>query len=630
MNDAQFLEQKSTGVTDIWGVSSKEVQLQIIKALDDIKILDPACGSGAFPIGMMQLIVQTYERVGAIYDRESGLHRQIKGGELFEKYQTKLSIIRNNLYGSDIEPMAIEIARLRTWLSLIIEDMSHIDPLPNLDFNFVCANSLVPLELEEQISIFDDSDYEERLAILRDTFFATHNISQKLELKEQFEQLYSEKINNSQENSKRINQLGSWNPFDASRPSDFFDSKIMFNVSGFDIVIGNPPYNAKLMDVEVKSYKKEYKSVLKGRVDTAALFVELATRLTKNRFNVNYILPYRLITRERNHGAFIEFIINSIGLYKIIYLGIDAGFEHVKDEFMILSLKEFSEKQKVQICNRAKIKGLNHLHYEEVEQKTYIDLNRINLNSSKFNKEILKKIEEGNKRLEYYCEVKDGIIPFIREKLISNSKKDSRYVKFAGISGTYKMDKFYFDSQELYLCYDLEEAKKYIKNDAEIRKVQLRNPDIFEQKEKIITSQNSIYIKGTIDKEKLYHSNSLHSTYLKDSFKDSIDLKLILACMNSLVLNYYHDSMRLKGKDLHPQILVNNLKKLPIPDFSQKNEIFTSLSKLVDKIIFESKYGSGLYFKHIEEIEERIFLIYSLDNSEILEIKDYFNKSNNL
>jgi hypothetical protein len=177
--------------------------------------------------------------------------------------------------------MAIEIARLRTWLSLIIEDMSHIDPLPNLDFNFVCSNTLVPLESEKQISIFDDSDYEERLALLRNTFFTTHDISRKLELKEKFEQLYSEKLNNSQENSKRINQLGSWHPFDANHPSDFFDSEVMFNIKNFDVVIGNPPYIhlEDIKEISKELYKPLGYKTYNARGDIYALFYEMGVKI---------------------------------------------------------------------------------------------------------------------------------------------------------------------------------------------------------------------------------------------------------------------------------------------------------------------------------------------------------------
>jgi type I restriction-modification system DNA methylase subunit len=242
MNDAKFLEQKSTGDIQIWGKSSKEVQEKIISALDSIKILDPACGSGAFPIGMMQLLSQTYERVQAIYVAEEGKHRLAKGTDRFNSYQTKLHIIQSSLFGSDIEPMAIEIARLRTWLSLIIEDISKIEPLPNLDFNFVCSNSLIPLAGDDgQISIFDDAEYEDRLAKLRDVFFSTHDIEAKLKLKQNFIDLYDEKLLNT-ENSQRINQLRSWNPFVSSEPAVFFDPKVMFNTNEFNIVLGNPPY----------------------------------------------------------------------------------------------------------------------------------------------------------------------------------------------------------------------------------------------------------------------------------------------------------------------------------------------------------------------------------------------------
>ena len=109
----------------------------ILDALDEITILDPACGSGAFPMGMLQLMLSIYERIDARFD----------------SYKTKLGIVKNNLFGVDIEPMAVEISRLRAWLSIIVDvDMNPtkenlgIEPLPNLEFKFVAANSLIPLE----------------------------------------------------------------------------------------------------------------------------------------------------------------------------------------------------------------------------------------------------------------------------------------------------------------------------------------------------------------------------------------------------------------------------------------------------------------------------------------------------
>ncbi len=116
-----------------WRRDWKPYKDVIITALDDLKVLDPACGSGAFPIGMLQLLVRVYERLEPRFDG----------------YKAKLQIIEKNIYGIDIEPMAVEIARLRTWLSIIVDeetDSKKIKPLPNLEFKFVCANSLIDLD----------------------------------------------------------------------------------------------------------------------------------------------------------------------------------------------------------------------------------------------------------------------------------------------------------------------------------------------------------------------------------------------------------------------------------------------------------------------------------------------------
>ena len=241
MNDAAFIERKSTGGADLWGSRTDTVSVQLIDILDRIRIFDPAVGSGAFPIGMMHLISKTYQRLQAVYNKSLRKHYIGKSTERFNSYETKLHIIQSCLFAADIEPMAIEISKLRAWLSLIIEADSKIEPLPNLDFNFVCCNSLVPLEENTQLSIYDDVDYEERFANFRRKFFSTHTLSEKENLKSLFNEIYSEKLSGN-ESSLKIKQLRSWNPFTTISPSMFFDPKIMFNVEDFDIVIGNPPY----------------------------------------------------------------------------------------------------------------------------------------------------------------------------------------------------------------------------------------------------------------------------------------------------------------------------------------------------------------------------------------------------
>jgi hypothetical protein len=219
MNDSDFLEQKSTGVSELWGNRSSLVKEKIINLLNEIKILDPACGSGAFPIGMLQLTVKTLERLTAIYDKDLKKHRLIKQNEKIDLYSTKLAIIHNSLYGIDIEPMAIEIARLRSWLSLIIDEGKSINPLPNLDFNFVCANSLLPLKKVYQMNMFEDQTYEKELKDIRDKYFNAHSTEGKLKLKDEFSHIYIKELDSNQ--TEKAKQLKSWNPFESSKPAIF-------------------------------------------------------------------------------------------------------------------------------------------------------------------------------------------------------------------------------------------------------------------------------------------------------------------------------------------------------------------------------------------------------------------------
>jgi len=467
--------------------------------------------------------------------------------------------------------------------------------------------------------------FEDEFEILREKYYSAHSKDDKQKLRIEFEHLYKNNYEDSL-SSLRVQQLRSWNPFDISKPSTFFDAKKMFNIDNFDIVIANPPYNAKLTNEEIKYYKKKYASVKSGRVDTAALFVELAANVVKSKFIIMYILPYRLITRERNHRAFIDYLLNKMGIDRIIYFGKDAGFEHVNDEIMIMGMIKFDASQNVKICNRANIKDLSLINYEKTLQEKFINLNTININLSRYDSNIINKIQKDKNLLSFYCEVKDGIVPYIREKLISETKKDNRYVRFAGISGTYKLDSYFFESQDLYLCYDINEAKKYIEDPVELRKVQLRDSSIFSRKEKIITAQNSSTIKGTMDRKSIFFSNSIHTTYIKEKFQNVIDLRIILAYMNSNVINYYHDSIRLKGKDLHPQILVGNLRKLPLPNLENlKSNIKKEIIDLVELLISLDKDDSQTIELNRNRLEKVIFDTYSLDEKEIAVIKKYFD-----
>ena len=215
---------------------------KIAEKLKAVKVLDPACGSGAFPMGLLNRMIDILERISpdeSVYD-------------------LKLSVIEKCLYGSDIQSIAAQITKLRFFISLICDcekDASKpnfgIPTLPNLETKFVSANSLIAKKKKPaQGNLFENPEIEptkNELAEIRHKHFSAKSASTKHRLREK-DQVLREKLakllsdddNFAPEDAK---QLAAWNPYDQNAVSPFFDPEWMFGVAdGFDIVIGNPPY----------------------------------------------------------------------------------------------------------------------------------------------------------------------------------------------------------------------------------------------------------------------------------------------------------------------------------------------------------------------------------------------------
>ena len=210
--------------------------------LKRVKILDPACGSGAFPMGLLNRIVEILKRISPDEN----------------VYDLKLSVIENCLYGSDIQSIAAQITKLRFFISLICDcekDASKLNfgipTLPNLETKFVSANTLIAKKKRDlQGNLFENPEIEQtkrKLAKIRHKHFSAKSASTKYRLRKEDEELRGKLINLlsddngfAQDDAK---QLAKWNPYDQNDTSSFFDPEWMFGVAdGFDIVIGNPPY----------------------------------------------------------------------------------------------------------------------------------------------------------------------------------------------------------------------------------------------------------------------------------------------------------------------------------------------------------------------------------------------------
>ncbi len=290
----------------------------IITALDAIKALDPACGSGAFPMGILQRILLILQRIDTKSRRwlqlklnriENTMLRQEVAERLKNEnydYIHKLGIIQNSIFGIDIQPVAVEISKLRFFLSLIVDEKLDdnkpnrgVEPLPNLEFKFVAANTLIsaPDEYDEgEQSIGLEDPFFAKFEVLTKDYFSENSPSRKAELREEIETLIHgkarEKYSHINDLSERIrtqhagaskkksenalkrhsHELRLWQSYpnifkDAA--VEFFDIKYFFPDAkdGFDIVIGNPPYVRA--DEASESNQNQREAILKnGKYDT--------------------------------------------------------------------------------------------------------------------------------------------------------------------------------------------------------------------------------------------------------------------------------------------------------------------------------------------------------------------------
>ena len=261
-------------------------QETVIRAVSGLKVLDPAVGSGAFPMGILHKLTlvlrrldprnQLWEslqkelagqRAAAAFDTEDQSERVSELADIshtFDKYRDsdfgrKLYLIQNSIYGVDIQPVATQIAKLRFFISLAIEqeptedgdDNYGIKPLPNLETRFVAADTLRGLEKPAQIPLGQAGEVqrlESKLVANRERHFHANTTAAKLacrihDIHLRWQQLAIE-LQTAGFPTASAAQFADWNPFDQNaNPADWFDAEYMFGVpSGFDVVIGNPPY----------------------------------------------------------------------------------------------------------------------------------------------------------------------------------------------------------------------------------------------------------------------------------------------------------------------------------------------------------------------------------------------------
>lgn len=573
---------------------------KVVEAIAELRCLDPACGSGAFPMGLLQKLLWVLSQVDPSGEEFldapdfEGTEHWLSEGRL--DYLRKRKLIRDVIFGSDIQSVAVEIAKLRCFLTLVVDQEIHdelqnrgVIPLPNLDFKFVCADSLTPLDENKQMSFGDDPGLELKLGTLRKKYFTANNEVRKAKLKTDYLNL----VNASEslfEESTRHSQLKSFNPFAENSQSKFFDPSIMYGCGKFDIVIGNPPYvSVKGISTFDKARFSKIYETGKGRFNLFTLFIERGSKLLKEKGNLVYIIPDGLFSHtEYKHIR--KFIVEN-GSVKQAVLFSKRVFEAAVDTAII------------QITNSKCDESINvyrdlELHTGSFSQN---DLNTPEDYIFPFmiesgNRDLISKIKHrGNYKLDDGFDLQQGIIYSgqTREEVFSNEKRTKQYKP--SLDGR--------DVSSYCINWDKKLENRYIKYSSALHRA--RDENLFLAPVKIVMPRKSTKLVASVDTNNYYALNTAYVLVPKDK---SLDPYFLTALLNSSLMSYYYKNLYFGW-----QVTIPALKALPICDADKK--IVAEITKLSRKAHEMSSQNKSIVELSLE-IELLVFQLYTLDKAE--------------
>lgn len=322
--------------------SEKEKTI-LIEAIDNCKIVDPACGSGAFPMGILHKMVFILSKldphnerwmqrqIDKVYDiPDTTLHDNLKAeiekafNENFNDYGRKLYLVENCIYGIDIQPIAVQIAKLRFFISLIVDQKVNrntknlgIRPLPNLETKFVAGNTLIGIERPNQLSLRNEQiDVKEKqLRDVRERHFNARTPATKKRYRERDKELRKELADLLESDGfkpETTQLMASWDPYNQNNFAGFFDSEWMFGLqNGFDVVIGNPPFvRVQNLSKEEKTYYNEHFHSATGNYDLYVLFIEKGFLLLREKGISCFIHPNKFFVS--NYGIGLRSYLSAI------------------------------------------------------------------------------------------------------------------------------------------------------------------------------------------------------------------------------------------------------------------------------------------------------------------------------
>ena len=579
-------------------------------ALREVKICDPAIGSGAFPMGLLNELWRCRE---ALEESECVSHSSPKLGEVpggrrsvYSRVDLKKEIIENNIYGVDIEKGAIDIARLRFWLSIVV-DAEEPEPLPNFDYKFMQGNSLI-----ESFEGFDLSRISSRLRggqsksmqlvlgvdshtsrqnlqrLLREYFSVTDHkkkVSMRQAINEEVKTLIRESIGGTPASLAKLEKM------DCSANQDFFLwhtwFKDIFDNGGFDIVVANPPYVlVSSDDLLVPTYRTKYKTANEGKINLYKLFYEFGLSILKDGGILSYITPNTYLT-NKDSGVLRCLFFTHTKLQEIIeYTEKDKVFENVTQAVTTIVL----QKRKPLLDDLVSVRTYKHGHSicNQLDLKNTGVILPIN--------SVIHHMNAFPDRLSDWFSIYQGEINLTAKRhLFSLDKSNNRLPMWRGNN----VGKYYYQSTPVEWC-ETSGSKPSLYNFERIVMQQVSN-------------QNQPFrTKAFLSPKGFICGNSTNGL---SPIKPYLNLQYYIGLINSKAFNYYFDYFSFTN-----HITAAELKSIPIPNATLEQQ--KQIADLVQSIQDIKQNNIEADTSTLEyEIDKLVYQLYDLTPEEIAVIE---------
>ncbi|MBN2562797.1 MAG: N-6 DNA methylase [Phycisphaerae bacterium] len=621
----------------------------LIDAIDGLKALDPAVGSGAFPMGILHKLVLALEKLDPGNERwkakqiaklDDAVMREEAERvfrENYDNYGRKLYLIENCIYGVDIQPIAVQIAKMRFFISLIVDQKVNpqapnlgVRALPNLETRFVAANTLIGIERPKQMLLRNPEidSKEAELRKVREKHFTAKTLKAKSKCRDDDKKLRAEiagLLKTDGWDNTTARQLAAWDPYDQNTSAPFFDPEWMFGMrGGFHVVIGNPPYG--LVGSSQQSAKAYYTS---GRF-----------KLTAYKTNLYVLFIERGLELQCAAPGMMSFIIPKSLVFNAYF---ETTRRQLLDRFSIPLIVEIKDKvfESGEVGGSVLFFACGHadavptqLEYrvlaDVAPSKKAVSVQRHRQTElaaspgARF-RLFAVRLPEVKYTLGDLWDVNNGLNPGnVRHILLSDSRRTSNHRKL--LLGR-DLQRYVINWSGTWVNYDPSLKDRITLSQTRSKKgmpaqsrvdFALRDPSIF-QPNKVMVRKTADHIVASLDTEGFCFDSLSYGMLPK---KSNYDARFLLGLLNSRPVGHMHTALSQNEDKAFAKVLAENLRRLPMPDVdlgsARDRADYHAIVDLVEYILAAKKADPAADTSAWEgQIDEIVYRLYGLTEEEI-------------